>query len=544
MVLAGIKPVIALVGRCGLERLAEVLRARGEAVAVLPGADVPALRILDPELVYADPFDAHWATPLGTGALAGRATEPAAALAGPAAILDVLGTFSLVVRGVRLPPVGAFGLEGAPPPALAAVFAAAQALTRAHRTIDVAGLWARHGILDDAVRFGPGHGEAEVGPLGESRLGAGNAADVEADAVLAWLAARRGRAFKALVVDLDNTLVYGEIADPEFSSRNPAWCERGTTPVGDAEAAWWRAPRGLHEAIRVCRGRGLALALCTRNERAFVGRHLRIRDDRGPWGDVLRDGLLDIANFDVVEAGFGPKSAACLRVAERLGVHPESVVFLDDSEVEREEVRVNGGGVRVLGGPVEAFRETLLTGAGFFPWTRTAVVALRPDSWRSRAAVVDAAEAGEAALEAFLLDLEIVVELRLAAEGDEERVVELLARTHQLRLTGVGVVAPGARVYVASCRDRLAEHGLVAVAWFVGEGRERRLVELAVSCRVLPHRIAASVLAACLAREPRAAVSRVDTGRNGASVGVIEEARGGVARWVRVAWEIRAGDGA
>lgn len=524
--------MIALVGRCGLERLAEALRGRGERVAVLPGVDLPALQALNPELVYADPFDGVWATPLIAAALAGREPARTDALGLPRAMLAALSAFPLVVRGVRGPPAAAFGLGGRVPAWFAEFVAAADALASEHRVIDIAGLWARHGIVNDAVRFGPGHGEAETGPLGESRLGAGNAAEVEASAVLAWLAGRRHRVFKVVVVDLDNTLVHGEIAAPDFATRNPAWCPAGGDPSGDAETAWWRSPRGLHEALRVCRARGLALALCSRNDRAFVERYFRLRTDDAPWAQVLRDVLLDIASFDVIEASFGAKSAACLRIAERLGVHPESLVFLDDSEVERAEVRANGAGVCVPGGPVEGFREALLTGAGFVPWTWTPEAAKRPDSWRSRAAVLDAAEAGDAALVAFLVDLRIEVELRAAVDTDRDRISELLARTHQLRLTGTDEVPEGATVYVASCRDRLADHGLVGVAWVVGSAGERRVGELAVSCRVLPHRIAASVLAMVLERERGARVERVDTGRNGASAGVVAEAVGGVARWV------------
>ncbi len=534
VVLAAGRRVIALVGRCGLERLADALRARGEAVAVIPVLNCPLLDTLQPELVYADPFDGMWATPLVAAAIARR--EPTDdPLALPAAMLASLASAPLLVRAPRPPPVAAFGLGGAAPAWLTDVFDAARALTARHRHVDIAGHWARHGILDDAVRFGPGHGEPELGPLGESRLGSGNAVDVEAEAVLAWLAGRRGRVFKGLVVDLDHTLVYGEIAAPDFAQRNPAWISDGAAPFGDSESAWWRAPRGLHEALRVCRGRGLALALCTRNNRSFVDRNFQLRAGTDPWTRVLHDVLLDVTAFDVVEAGFGAKSAACRRIADRLGVHPETLAFLDDSEVERAEVAENGGGVHVMSGPVSGFRERLLTGAGFVAWSPSSEAARRPDSWRSRAAVVDAAEAGEGALERFLDGLEIHVSLRRADAGGEPRVAELLARTHQLRLTGAQTVPAGARVYVATCRDRLADHGLVAAAWFVDGPGGPCLGELAVSCRVLPHRIASSLLAALLEREPGARVERLDSGRNGASAGLIAEAARGVAPWVRMA---------
>ena len=513
--------MIVLVGRCGLERLAEALRRSGEVVAVLPATDPGAIEALQPELVYADLFDREWMR-ANWNAVLGRGVPPAEGLGLARAELAALDRFPLVLRGVRWPPMGSAGLEGLPPTAITA-WSEAESLLRGRRVIDVAGLWARHGILQDAVRFGVGHGEPELGERGESRLGGGQADRVEAAAVLAWLAARRGPLIKAIVIDLDDTLVHGEIAATDFGVVNPAWSADSTL---DADTAFWAAPRGLHDALRVCRLRGIALALCSRNDPALVRARFRLRPE-------LRDDLCDVDSFDVVDVGFGPKSAACRRIAQRLGVALDSLAFLDDSPFERAEVEANALGVRVLGGAVAGFRETLLMGAGFFPWSRTEAAGLRAGSWQSGSAVMDSAGVGDEALSAFLHGLELVVEVRRAVEADATRVEELLLRTHQLRLTGLVTLEPGARVYVAHVRDRLTDHGLVAVAWFVGDDAARRLGELAVSCRVLPHRVAGSILALMLQEEPGARVRRVETGQNAASAGLEEEASRGLASWVR-----------
>ncbi|MSP54209.1 MAG: HAD-IIIC family phosphatase [Myxococcales bacterium] len=513
--------MIVLVGRCGLERLAKALRSSGEVVAVLPGTNPGAIEALHPELVYADIFDREWMRASWNAALGGGGA-PTEGLALARAELAALERFPLVLRGVRWPPAGSGGLEGIPLTAMTA-WSAAETLLQGRRVIDVAGLWARHGIVQDAVRFGVGHGEPELGERGESRLGAGQADRVEAAAVLAWLASRRGPLIKAIVVDLDDTLIHGEIAAPDFARVNPAW---STESAIDADTAFWAAPRGLHDALRVCRSRGIALALCSRNDPALVRARFRLRPE-------LREDLCDLDSFDVVEVGFGPKSAACRRIARRLGVALDSLTFLDDSPVERAEVEANAPGVRVLGGDVAGFRETLLTGPGFFPWARTEAAGLRAGSWRSGSEALDAAAAGDAALTDFLGSLELVVEVRRATEADASRIEELLLRTHQLRLTGLVTIDPGARVYVAHVRDRLTAHGLVAVGWFSGEGSARRLGELAVSCRVLPHRVAGSILALMLEEEPGALVERVETVENAASAGLVEESSRGPASWIR-----------
>jgi FkbH-like protein len=509
-------PMIVLVGQCGLERLATALRSAGERVHVLPATHPEAIAALAPELVYADLFDGGWLQAVWHAHLSGRRPP---SLAPARAALQACAALPVVFRGVRDFPAGTEGPGVAEPiPSITA----ARRLLRGHRTVDVQGLWHRHGILDDGVRFGVGHGEPELGELGCSRLDGRSAAAVEAEAVLAWLDARRGKLCKAVVVDLDDTLIHGEIAAPDFTGRNPAWGGKLR-----AAEAWWHAPRGIHEALLLARRRGVALALCSRNDPAVVAERFRVLP-------ALRGRLLDLDAFDALAIGFGAKSAACRQVADRLGIGLDSVAFLDDSEAERSEVATNAPEVLLLPSPGPGAREVLAGGRGFVPWAQTEAASQRPGSYRSRAAVVDAGAAGEAALVAFLQGMNIELAVRLALPEEHPRITELLARSHQVRLTGASAPTAGATVYVAACRDRLADHGLVGVAWVEGGVGQRRVGELAMSCRVLPHRVASSFLAQVLASEPGAAVQRVDTGQNGATVNLLEEATAGIAGWVRL----------
>lgn len=111
----------------------------------------------------------------------------------------------------------------------------------------------------------------------------------------------------------------------------------------------------------------------------------------------------------------------------------------------------------------------------------------------------------------------------------------LVLRTHQLDLTGRRPAVEDPRgVWVGWRRDRIADHGLVAAGVF-GAGELQAWV---CSCRVLPHRVAPTLLAEMLRREPGARAARVETPWNGATRGLLEEARAllrdGPAPWVRV----------
>jgi len=519
---------VHLVGACGLERLVAPLRARGWD-AVLAPLDAAAAE--PGGAVVWDPFPAARVVPVvplllrGDGeALAAHAAAVEAAVRAEA---RVLAGRRVLVRGLRAPLPGLFGVWATPPalaawPAIAARWAAAAG---PFPVLELGALWARHGRVPDAVPFGFGHGEAAVAPDGD-------AADDEAAAIDAWLHALRGPPVKLVAVDLDDTLIHGELAAPDFASRNPAYDLAAAGDDLGAEAAWWRLRRGLHEAVRVAAARGLWLALVTRNPMPLVEASFR----RGPWGggpfgQALGALALDVSDFTWVEAGFGPKSAAVRRVAAAAGIALDSVFFLDDHPVERAEVRAHAPGVRVWDGAVEAARAALLWGAGFDGAPAGPGVDRGP-AVALRAAADGAAAAGPAALADFRAGLGVVAAVRALAPEDAPRVDDLLRRARQLRLSGVAP-APGALAgSVAAVRDRFGDHGLVAA--FLVDRETGDFVEFACSCRVLPLGVAGALLGALAARHPGAAPRFRDTGHNAAAAGLVAEAAGPAPAWLRV----------
>ncbi len=531
--------MIALLGRCGLERLAAPLRERtGAEVAVTAWNDVALVEQQRPALVYVDLYDWTLLMPVVAAALRGDADALAATLQHPAvearrAVVQALrglqgADVAVAWRGLRPPP----GFH--PPDAgLRDVLAALAGLVEGERVIDVAGLWARHGILDDGVRFGPGHGEPELGELGHSRLSGEPAAAVEARAVAGlWHAARSGPR-KCVVVDLDDTLVHGELAADEFSGRNPAWGEASDVLSGPAaELAWWKVPRGMHLALRELQRRGLLLALATRNDPALVARRFKRRPVQGQPAASALGLALDVDDFVVVQAGFGPKSTSCRRIADLLGVGPGALVFVDDRQVERAEVRRNLPEVLVIDGPAATMPWRMLEHPQLQVLATSPAAAVRAASTRSRVRV---AATPPEDLAAFLTGLGLVARVRPARDADLPRVRELFARTNQLTLTALRpqpVETEG--LLVAELQEQGLDHGLVAAGLFTTDGDQRQLAAWACSCRVLPHQVAGSILWGMQQLEPTARVSREDTGRNAASRPLLEQADAGPAPWVRV----------
>ncbi len=551
------------------------LRARtGVDVVVAGWTQVELVERLRPSLVYVDLYDWDRLAPLVSAAVAGVpvAMDPGD-LAAMRAVVEALRGAPVVYRGLRRPLGGAFGPAAPLPADLADALDVLEEVTRGGRVLDVAGLWARHGIVADEVDHGLGHGEARLsGPPDPM-----DAAAVEAGALHALWHARVRGPVKCVVVDLDDTLVHGRITDDDFACRNPAYQPEGELPGAPLLEGWWRLRRGLHEALRVVQRRGIVLALATRNDPAVVARRFRKRPgvpdgNAGMYRflyDDLPDGLAAAAHaahptvldrvalgpddFVHVEAGFGAKSEMCRAVAEALGIGLDTLAFLDDSPFERAEVARNASDVHVVDGPVEGFRAVLVHEAPFVTWEPSEAASRRADSYRSRAAVVragrrdpgegrveatgvgaydratDAApEEARARLEAFLHGLAIMVTVRPAEAADLPRARELLRRAHQLDLNGRRPPIDGPDgVWVASCRDRLADHGIVSV----GVVRDHRLAAWVCSCRVLPHRVAGTILAALRAAHPGLDATRVATPDNAATIGLLEE---GPAAWVTV----------
>ncbi len=532
---------IVLLGRCGLDRLAGPLRGITQAEVVVSSfTDAALARRLKPSLVYVDLFGWDVIGPICAAALTGA--SPPLPLGLLTTIVHSLEGLPVVYRGLRRPSAGSFGW-GPPPPGLHAALDALEAILGDARRLDVAGIWARRGVAADDTRFGLGHGEA----VGDA------AAIAEAEALAAlWTAKTRGP-LKCLVVDLDDTLIYGEISHDDFSTRNPAYLPQGqATPSAALIEGWWRLRRGLHEALREAQRRGILLALATRNDPEVVrarfrrrpadperrfGLYAKMYDDlpedlqgifAAEHAALLRRVALDLDDFVVIEAGFGPKSAMCRRIAEALGIGLDRLGFLDDSPFERAEVATNAPEVVVFGGEVDGLREQLLTGPHTQIWALTDTP--RIPSYKSRAAVVLAASQ-DPDLTGFLMGLALRVWGRPAVEADLPRAQELLQRSNQLTLNGARPTLTHAEgLWVGFVSDRLADHGLVAVG-LVADGE---LIAFACSCRVLPHRVAGALLGELLRQHPGVVARFEPTGRNGASVGLVEEALGPTPPWVTI----------
>src|SRR5919108_17800 len=111
-----------------------------------------------------------------------------------------------------------------------------------------------------------------------------------------------GERIKALVLDLDDTLWRGVLA------------EEGVEHIAIDEGH-----KALHAHLAGLRRRGILLCLCSHNERVDVEAIFQKRTDLG----------LSLADFASIQVNWSTKAQNIARIAGEVNVHPSSPLFVD-----------------------------------------------------------------------------------------------------------------------------------------------------------------------------------------------------------------------
>jgi FkbH-like protein len=312
---------------------------------------------------------------------------------------------------------------------------------------------------------------------------------------------------KCVILDLDGTLWPGVLAE---TGAPFAW-----TPEISGHNSYIGLYFGFHEALKALKRRGILLACVSKNDEALV-RELWTYPDHYP-----HDRLLTPDDFVTWRVNWQDKPSNIASIAEELGFALDAFVFIDDHPVERERVRQALPQVDVLGEDPFALRQILLTDPRFQALKLTEESAARTDLVKAQLGR-DRQRAAAGDNDGFLASLEVVTTFdRPSDAATLTRVAELFQRTTQFNTTGrvfseaeLAKHAEAGQVFVAHCRDRFGDYGLVAAA--VVEGAE--IAAFAMSCRVIglkvEHRFLGFVLSALADRHVEALGRIIETARN------------------------------
>lgn len=329
-----------------------------------------------------------------------------------------------------------------------------------------------------------------------------------AEAFASTVAAALSQPRKCLVLDCDNTLWGGVLGED-----GPEGVRIGTEYPGSLYRLFQLHLKTLHD-------QGFLLALNSRNDEAEVLAFLGSSPDM-----VLRE-----EHFATHRINWGDKAENIRGIAADLNIGIDSLVFIDDSDVECERVRQALPEVQV-----ERFPGVPLDIPGFIESLRgTEILRVTADDLRRSESL--RADVRRRALRErvggyreFLESLDIELTIRRGVSAQVERISQLTQRTNQFNLTTrrysaaeIRAMLDRDRVYTMAMRDRFSDYGTVGVA-IARDGErpgEAEIDSLLMSCRAFGRRIEETFLAAVLDDLAVAGVRRVTaafrpTARNG-----------------------------
>lgn len=280
-------------------------------------------------------------------------------------------------------------------------------------------------------------------------------------------------AHKVLVLDCDNTLWGGVVG------------EEGVSGVLLGQDGMGRLYQAFQQAAHYWHERGIMLALCSKN----------LADDVWRLFDEHQGMVLERHHIAAAEIGWGSKSQGLRRLAERLNVGLDSLIFWDDSELERTEVRANCPEVMVVAPPAEVWEwpDALMTLPELCSRHQSHDDSLRQHSYQAQAqANVERQQLGDE--HAFLRQLELQASWQPLSQSNQLRAEQLSQKTNQFNLSArryqagelARLATEGGEVWLVSLQDKFAEHGMTAllVVHPLDDG-SALLDTLAISCRVL-----------------------------------------------------------
>lgn len=293
-----------------------------------------------------------------------------------------------------------------------------------------------------------------------------------------------GKTARVVVLDLDNTLWGGVLGE-----EGVAGVRLGGDFPGNAFLSFQRVLRTLAE-------RGIVLAICSKNDE-----DLAIDAINGLPEMQFR--LADIAAYRI---NWREKWLNVLDIAAELNLGLESFLFVDDDPVEREAIRRNLPGARVLDLPDDptAYVETLLAS----PWISMAEVTpedrKRTETYNIRRQL-EQQRRHAASLDDFYASLGAKLHLRPLAEGNVARAVQLCMKTNQFNTTtrrydqrGLQqILAEGGDVVVLGFEDRysdLENVGLIILRPSPVSNQQGVVDSYLLSCRVLGRGLEVAVL--------------------------------------------------
>lgn len=313
-----------------------------------------------------------------------------------------------------------------------------------------------------------------------------------AQAYMRYFRALSGLTKKCLVLDLDNTLWGGVIGEEGIDG-----IQLGPNYPGNAFVAFQQTILALHR-------RGVILAVASKNNP---------EDIEEVWLKH-RSMMLRKACFSAFEIHWHPKSDSLKRIAQRLNISLEHMVFVDDNPAECEQVRRELPQVTVIELPhqPERYRQALCAEGLFDTLTLSDEDRRRGQLYQQREQA-ETVRASQSNLEDYYRDLAMQLFFAGMDTTSRARAAQLTQKTNQFNLTTIRyseaelaerMAAPDWLLMTLRVQDRFGDNGIVGVMMARVASGGLYIDTFLLSCRVIGRTVETAMLAAlCQAAQAR-----------------------------------------
>jgi len=294
---------------------------------------------------------------------------------------------------------------------------------------------------------------------------------------------------KCLVLDLDNTFWGGILGEDGISG-----IQLGNTYPGNCY-------RDFQSRIKEIQNTGIILTLCSKNNAEEVQQVFDQRDDM----------VLKSADFSVLRINWKNKSENIMEIAQELNIGPDSLVFIDDSPFEREQVKSMLPEVVVPNFPKQPYLLVDFIQEVYNQWFQVYELT-EEDKSKSvqyqqnaqRRQLLNAFETEEQ----FLKEMDIKLTISENNPVHIPRIAQMTQKTNQFNLTTKryteadinNLICKGYLVWDVAVSDKFGDNGITALAIVKTEGLTAEIDSFMLSCRILGRGIEKAFLISVLNR--------------------------------------------
>jgi FkbH-like protein len=296
-----------------------------------------------------------------------------------------------------------------------------------------------------------------------------------ADQLIRHVAAASGQAKKCLVLDLDNTLWGGVLGESGIHGVKVGHGD------GESEAFY-----DFQNRIRSLKNRGILLGVCSKNNPADVEEMF----------DQRTDMPLQLEDFSALEVSWEMKHEGIKRIADKLNIGLDSMVFVDDNPAECELIWQMLPQVETILLPSDPSVYPALLDS-FYGFDKTQITS--EDQVKSRQYAEGENRVKHQAsfedLESYLESLQTEITIALVSEKEKMRAHQLFSKTNQFNVTTKRysmaevenlIAQDSCDLYTVQATDRFGDLGIIGLCLVDNTNQDTAFIDsFILSCRAM-----------------------------------------------------------